>query len=144
MSAIGALRGYKAFIRIGVGLTPTWTEVIGVPEFDIPDQTPSDVDVTHLTSPNDTEEAINGMKPMTTWTAQAFYIPNNDTDTALKAVVASGEIVQIEFNLPQSNGTTFVHSTYAARIKNWRPVGINPKGEIRADITATVMAQVEE
>lgn len=133
----GAVRGYGSTVRIGVGVTPTWTKLVGVEEFEFPDQTPDNEDVTHLESPNDTEETIRGMKKAATWALNVHYVPGNATDVALAAVEASGEHFLLELTAVGADAVE-----YAAYLNSWRPTGINAKSKMMAVATFTVLAKV--
>ncbi|WP_428924993.1 phage tail tube protein [Marinibacterium sp. SX1] len=134
----GAVRGYGSTVRIGVGETPTWTKLVGVEEFEFPDQTPENIDTTWLESPDDTMEAIRGMKQVASWSLDIQYVPGSDTDVALSAVEASEEMFLLELT---ARGAAAV--TYAAYLNSWRPTGISAVNKMMANATFTVMAKVE-
>ena len=133
----GVTRGYGSTVRAGVGEVPDWTKLVGIEEFDFPDQTPDDIDVTHLESPGDTEESINGMKKAVDWDLNLQYAPNSDTDVLLTGLVASGEDFLLEI---KAVGATA--RKWAAYVKSYRPTGINPKGKMMAVAKIRVKAEV--
>lgn len=133
----GAVRGYGSTVRIGVGVTPTWTAITGVEEFEFPDQTPDNEDATHLGSPNDTEESIRGMKKVATWALNHHYVPGSAMDTALAAAEASGADLLLELTAVGADAVE-----YAAYISSYRPTGINPRGKMMAVTTFAVKAKV--
>lgn len=135
----GAVRGYGSTVKIIVGSgSPVTTSIVGVEEFEFPDQTPDNEDVTHLTSPGDTEEAIRGMKKVAVWALNHHYVPDSDMDVALAAVDASGEDFVLEL---KAAGATAVQ--YAAYLNSYRPTGISPRGKMMAVSTFTIKAVVE-
>jgi len=143
MPSSDALRGYKGFVRIGRGETPTWTKLHGVPNFSQPEQTPGDIDTTHLESPDDTEEGIPGMKPLGAWTLELDYYPESDTDDVLESIAASGEIVQIELNWPTNRAaTTFKQVVYAGYCKGYFITAVDPRNKITATAPFTIMGKV--
>lgn len=138
MARSEAVRGYKSKVRIGVGVTPTWTSLVGVEEFDFPDLTRGTEDATHLDSPNDTEEAIPSMRPVADWEIQIQYKEGNDTDVLLLPLATSGEDVVLELTAGE-DGTA---RKFAAFVRGWRPVGLNSRNKMMATLTMTVMAEV--
>lgn len=133
----GAVRGYGSTVRVGVGATPDWTKLVGVEEFEFPDQTPDNEDVTHLESPNDTEEMIRGMKKAATWSLNVQYVPGNETDTVLSDLETSGDHFLLELTAVGADAVE-----YAAYVNSWRPTGINAKSKMMAVVTMTVLAKV--
>ncbi|WP_376872381.1 phage tail tube protein [Albirhodobacter sp. R86504] len=133
----GVTRGYGSTVRIGVGETPTWTKLVGVEEFDFPDQTPDDIDTTHLESPGDTEESINGMKKAVDWDLAIQYAPGSATDVLLTGLMVSGEDFLLEI---KAVGAT--ERTWAAYVKSYRPTGINAKSKMMATAKIRVKAEV--
>ncbi|TYB83941.1 phage tail tube protein [Oceaniovalibus sp. ACAM 378] len=133
----GAVRGYGSTVRVGVGETPVWTKLVGVEEYEFPDQTPDNEEVTHLESPNDTEEFIRGMKKAPTWALNMHYAPGSESDIALTALEASGADYLLELTAVGADPVE-----YAAYLNSWRPIGINAKGKMMAVATMTVKAKV--
>ena len=131
------MRGIWFLFRIGTGNSPTWVKLVGVEEFDFPDQTPDNEDVTHLESPGDTEEAILGMKKAVTWSLNLHYVPGSTTDTALSGVEATRETFLLGL---KAVGATEVQ--FSAYLNSYRPTGINAKGKMMAVATFTVLAKV--
>jgi len=130
----GAVRGYGSTVRIGVGETPTWTAIVGIQDLEFPDQTPDSIDVTHLTSPGDTEEMVRDMKKAVSWPLTHHYVPGSAMDTALAAVEASGEDFILEI---KANGADAVE--YAAYLSSYRPTTIQPKGSVMQAISTFVV-----
>mgnify|MGYP005989687089 CR=1 FL=1 len=141
MSSSGAIRGYGSTVEIGVGATPTWTEIVGVESFDFPDQTPPDEDATHLGSPNDTEETIPGMKPVAAWGVDAHYVPGGPVDLLLIGLADTNELVQLRLT-PAGSGATA--SVFGGYVKSWLPKGINPKSKMLAALSMSIMARITE
>lgn len=134
----GAVRGYDAEVNIKVGDPEVVTEIVGIDTFDFPDQTPDNIDVSHLKSPNDTEEFVRDMKKAPSWALTHHYVPGSDMDTALAGVEDTGEHFILEITVP---GATAVE--YAAYLSSYRPTNITAKGGVMLAIsTFTVMGKV--
>lgn len=142
MASSGAIRGYKGFVRIGRGATPTWTKLVGVPSFTTPEQVRPDIDATHLESPGDTEEAIPGMKPLASWTLEMDHVPGSDSEVLLRDLADTGETVQIELNWPDDNTyTTFDKEVYAGYVKAYT-ITVDGRQKLTASIPFTIMGTV--
>jgi hypothetical protein len=136
-SSSGAKRGYSATVKIKVGSPEVTTSITGIENFDFPDQTPDNIDVTHLTSPEDTEEFIPDMKKAPTWPLTHHYVPGSPMDVALSAV-EGGEIFILALQVPGADEVE-----YAAYLNSYRPTGIAAKGSVMMAIsTFTVMGKV--
>jgi hypothetical protein len=138
MASSGAARGVGATVRIGVGETPTWTTLVGIESFDHPDQTPPEIDATHLASPDDTEESIRGMKPVAGWSVDLHHVPGGATHTLLIGLEDTGESVQLE--LVDKTGATAV--TYGGYVKSYVPKGIGPKDKMMATLNMAIQARI--
>ena len=144
MASSGAIRGYKGFVRIGRGETPTWTRLLGVPFFTMPEQPVPDIDATHLDSPNDTEEGIPGMRPLAQWPLEIDHVPGSDSEVLLRAIAASGETVQIELSWPTDDTyTTFANRVFAGYAKDYT-FTVNPRDKMVATVPFTIMGEVIE
>lgn len=133
----GAVRGYGSTVRVGVGATPEWTVLSGVEEFEFPDQTPDNEDATHLGSPNDTEEAIRGMKKVAVWPLNLHYVPGLPTDVVLTGLDATEEDFILELTPVGATPRQF-----ACFLNSWRPTGIGPRGKMMAVATITVKGEL--
>ena len=137
MSASGAVRGKGSTVRVGVGDPVVWTVVKGIESFDFPDQSPPELDATTLESPNDTEEAIPGMKPIAVWLVDCHYVPDSTTDTVLKGLEASREAMQLGLK-----AGTAAERAFAGYVKSYIPKGIGPKGVMMATLSVVVQAEL--
>ncbi|WP_299145981.1 phage tail tube protein [uncultured Tateyamaria sp.] len=139
ISSSGAVRGYGSTVKIIVGGDPgVTTDIVGVGDFEFPDQTPGNIDVTHHGSPGDTEEMIRDMKTAATWALNHHYVPGSDMDAALSAVADSGETFILEITAKDAPPVQFT-----SYLNSYRPTGIAPKGSVMMAVsTFTVMAQV--
>lgn len=135
----GAVRGYQSTVKIIVGEDPdeVTTQILGITEFEFPDQTRPNIDATHLNSPGDTEEHIPDMKVAPTWALNHHYVPGSDMDVALSAVEASLEDFILEITAVGADPVQ-----YAAYLNGYRPTGISPKGIMMATSTFTVKAKI--
>ncbi|WP_304615841.1 phage tail tube protein [Paracoccus sp. (in: a-proteobacteria)] len=114
--------GYGSRVRIGVGATPTWTELAFVGDIEMPNEQVDEVEVTHMKSPGRRKQFIAGLVDGGEVGVPMNYIPGSATDTLLIGLKASGEIVQVEITLT-ADGTP---ETYAGFLKSYSrtaPVG---------------------
>ena len=138
MSSSGAVRGYGATVKIKVGDPEVVTSIVGIETFDFPDQTPDNIDVTHLGSPNDTEEFIPDMKKAPVWPLSHHYVPGSAMDVALKGVAGTGEVFVLEIGAPEADPVEYV-----AFLNSYRPTNIAAKGGVMLAIsTFTVMGVI--
>ncbi len=135
----GAVRGYQSKVKIIVGVDPAavTTEIVGITDFEFPDQTRGNLDATHLSSPGDTEEYIPDMKPAPTWALSHHYVPGSEMDLALAGVAASLEDFILEITAVGADPVQ-----YAAYLNGYRPTAISPKGIMMATSTFTVKAKI--
>ena len=135
----GAVRGYLSTVKIIVGVeaSAVTTPIVGITDFEFPDQTRGNIDATHLGSPGDTEEFIPDMKPAPTWALSHHYVPDSDMDVALTGVAESLEDFILEIT---ANGADPVQ--YVAYLNGYRPTAISPKGIMMATSTFTVKAKI--
>lgn len=133
----GAVRGTGSTVRAGAGDPVVWTTLLGVEQFDFPDQSPSELDATHLGSPNDTEEAIPGMKPISVWSVDLHYVPDSDTDTLLTSLESSRDLMQLGLKAGSADEVVF-----GGYVKSYVPKGIGPKGKMMATLSVVVMATI--
>lgn len=132
----GAVRGYGSIVEIIQGVNEP-VKLVGVEEFDFPDQTPDDIPTTHLESPGDTEEAIPGMNKLAPWQISLPYVPGGAIDTLLATLAGSHEDVILRLT---PVGATA--SNYAAYVKSWRPTGIKANDKMMGQLSMTVKAKV--
>lgn len=133
----GVTLGHGTTVRVGVGAGPTWTTLNGVEEAQFPDQTPDDVDTTHLGSPGETEESIAGLKKVGSLTLPIQYAPGGPTDTLLSGLADTHEDVVLEI-VPKGGST----HRWAAYVNSWRPTDINAKGKMMAELVLKVKAKI--
>lgn len=141
MSSSGAVRGTGSSVRVGVGDPVTWTTLAGIETFDFPDQTRPELDTTHLGSPNDTEEAIPGMRPVATWTVDLHHVPGSATETVLSGLESSGEPFQLGL---KAGGAAATERIFAGYVKGYIPKGIGPKNIQMATLSVVVQAEITE
>ncbi len=107
--------GYGTVARVGRGVGPAWTQIMGGETAGIPSQPPEDIDVTHFQSPGRTRETKPGLKPVADYELELQYWPNSDTDILLMELAdltAAGnrEIVLLE--ITPNGGSTWVFQAY--------------------------------
>jgi hypothetical protein len=137
MPASGAVRGAGSTVRAGVGDPVSWTNLLGIESFDFPDQSPPELDATTLESPNDTEEAIPGMKPVAPWSIDLHYVPDSATDTVLSGLDTSKEAFQLGLKAGTASERIF-----AGYVKSYIPKGLGPKGIMMATLSVVVQAEI--
>lgn len=121
MSETGVGLGYGAKVRIGRGAVPTWFELKGVGDFDLPSNEVDDVDVTSHSSPGAAKEYIPGLADNGTLSLPLDYLPESDQDELLRFLVAARELVQIELT-PAGAETPEVYAGFAKSYGRSAPV----------------------
>ena len=106
--------------------TTTWTQIRGFEGLPFPEQTPEDVDVTHLQSPGRTRETIPGLLPVVDWSQEKQLWPDDDGDQLLETLAGlteagTKEDVLFEFNLEP--GGTSIRRTYRGYVNSYTPTG---------------------
>jgi predicted secreted protein len=116
--------GYGSKVRIGLGATPTWTELEFVGDLEMPDEQVDEIEVTHMQSPDRRKQFIAGLIDGGEVSIPMNYIAGNDSDVLLQTIKASGETVQIEITLT-ATGTA---ETFAGFLKGYaRTAPVNDK-----------------
>lgn len=141
MSSSGAIRGAGSTVRVGVGDPVAWTTLAGIESFDFPDQTRPELDTTHLGSPNDTEEAIPGMRPVAVWSVDLHHVPGSPTEVLLAGLENTGEPLQLGL---KAGGAAATEKVFAGYVKGYIPKGIGPKNIQMATLSVIVQAQIQE
>ncbi|MFV1527597.1 hypothetical protein [Phaeobacter sp. JH209A] len=141
MSSSGAIRGAGSTVRVGVGDPVAWTTLAGIESFDFPDQPRPELDTTHLGSPNDTEEAIPGMRPVAVWSVDLHHVPGSPTEVVLTGLEASGEPMQLGL---KEGGPIATEKVFASYVKGYTPKGLGPKGVMMATLSVVVLAKIQE
>lgn len=85
-----------------VGASTTWTQILGVETVGMPEQTPEEIDVTHMQSPGRTRETLPGFLPavdysqdLQDWGSSEAFLQLLD-DLAALTEAGTPEFVQIE------------------------------------------------
>ena len=88
--------GKGTIVRIGRGLTPTWTTLARAGDLDFPQAMADELDVTAQDSPGNAKEFIGGLIDNGTVDIPLQYLEGGPTDVLLKAILVTGELVQLE------------------------------------------------
>lgn len=136
MAVSGATLGHGGVIRVGRGATPTWTTMIGVGDFTMPDGSVEDIDVTSHSSPAGEIETVPGLLDRGVVGFDLDYVPDSTTDVCLTAIKASRELVQLEMKVP--GGDPEVFAAYLKSYKRSIPV----KGVMRASVEFKIAGRV--
>ncbi|MCW1932612.1 phage tail protein [Pararhodobacter zhoushanensis] len=117
---------WELWIGRTVAETTTWTQILGFEALPFPDQTPEDVDVTHMQSPGRTRETIPGLLPVADWSQEKQLWPGSAGDTLLDTLAGlteagTKEDVLFEFNLDPAG--TSIRRTYRGYVNNYIPTG---------------------
>ncbi|MDF1606955.1 phage tail tube protein [Hoeflea sp. YIM 152468] len=107
--------GYGTVVRVGRGVGPTWTQIMGGETAGVPSQPPEDIDVTHFQSPGRTRETKPGLKPVADYSLELQYWPGSATDLLLMELAdltsaGSREIVLLE--ITPNGGSTWLFQAY--------------------------------
>lgn len=113
--------GYGSTVRIGRGVTPTWTELAKLGDLDMPDEQVAEVEVTHMKSPGRRKQFIPGLTDGGEVAVPMNYIEGSVTDVLLKEIKVSGEIVQIEITLT-ADGTPEIYAGFLKGYARTAPV----------------------
>jgi len=114
--------GYGTQIRIGVGVTPTWTTLAEIKDVTWPVAEADDIEATHMASPNRTKEFISGLTDNGEVVVPMNWVPGSATDVLLAGLKASGELVQVEFTDNTDGATPEVYVGYVRRYSRTSPV----------------------
>lgn len=136
-ASTGVTLGYDTIVRAGVGSPAVWVEWIGFDDVNFPDQTPDDVDVTHLRSPGGTEESIPGLKKVANFVLPLQYVPGSATDVSIAALEATGE--DFIFEITPSGGGAHQWVAYVA---NYRMSSAPAKDKKMAEVSLRVKAKI--
>jgi hypothetical protein len=96
MTTTGVDLGYGLRMRLGRGATPTWTELVGIGDFEFPTGDADEVETTSHSSPGRTKEFIGGLRDNGTLAVPLDYIPESDQDMLLRFLAQTAEVIQIE------------------------------------------------
>ena len=104
----------------------TWTQIFGFEALPFPEQSPEDVDVTHMQSPGRTRETIPGLLPVADWSQEKQMWPDDDGDILLDDLAGLTEAgdkedVLFEFNLDPAG--TGIRRTYRGYVNSYTPTG---------------------
>lgn len=131
MAVSGAKTG-RGRIRVGRGATPTWTELLGVGDFTMPDGQVEDIDVTSHSSPAGELEKVPGLLDRGSVSFSLDFVPGSATDICLKAIKESREIVQLEMN-PDWENEDSEDETFAAYLKSYKRTS-TVKGVLKSEV----------
>lgn len=137
----GVTLGYGTMVRVGRGLVPTWTQMIGFDDVQFPDQTPTDIDVTHLNSPGRTEESIRGLNTVATLSLPLHYVPGSETDILLTDLEAQGSDEDILLEITPSGGGAHV---WAAYVNSYRMTSAPVKDKKMAEVVFKCKAKISQ
>ena len=137
MTVIPVGRGYGGTVSFSTDTGTTWTKIGNVQKFTFPDQSPTAVDVTHLESPNDTEESIPGMKTAVDLAIAMYYVEGSVWDIALKAI-APGTVFLLEL-VP---GASHAARKFTCYLTSYRPTDVDPKNALMAEAKFRLMGEV--
>lgn len=130
--------GYGTQIRVGVGVGPTWTTIAELGDVEWPMAEADEHEATSMDSPNRTKEYIQGMIDNGEVTIPLNWVPGGATDTVLKAILASGELVQVEFTDNSVGATPETYVGFCKRYSRTSPVNGVQKAEAGFRINGTV------
>lgn len=84
-----------------------YVELAEVFEVTPPEYTIDQVEVTHMQSPGRAKEFIPALSDNGTAQAQMNYIPGSATDTRIRELQASGEVLSMKITYPNGSTVTF-------------------------------------
>jgi len=87
----------------------SYVQLVGVNSMDLPNPETEEIDVTHFGSPNRTREFISGLSDAGEVSVEMNWVPGSPTDTLISGYKASGETVNIKFEIGKgSTANTFL------------------------------------
>lgn len=113
--------GYGSKVRIGVGPTPTWTELAFIGDIEMPDEQTDEVEVTHMQSPGRRKQYIAGLIDGGEVGIPMNYIAGSDSDVLLLSLKASGDQVQVEITLT-ATGTPEIYAGFLKSYTRTAPI----------------------
>ncbi|WP_323041144.1 phage tail tube protein [Gemmobacter sp.] len=116
MSVTGVNIGWGAVIRIGRGVTPTWTTLAGVGDFSFPQMQADDIDVTSHSSPDRTKEFIPGMIDNGEMSIPLDSVPGSTQDILLRVLNQTKELIQVGIT---PAGTGLTEEVYACYVRSY-------------------------
>lgn len=143
MSTTGVGLGYGAKIRIGRGAVPTWTEILGPGDFDMPTGEADEVDVTSHSSPNKTKEYIPGLQDNGTMAVPVDWVPESDQDMLLRYLRQTGEIIQVEIT-PAGAATPEIYAGFVKGYGRSAPVQGKATGTLTFRINGIVSGEATD
>lgn len=114
--------GYGLTIRIGRGLTPTWTALDEIKDIEWPMAEADEHEATHMASPNRTKEFIAGLIDNGEVTIPMNWVPGSATDILLRDLQETGELVQIEFTAANAGSDPEIYVGFCKRYGRTSPV----------------------
>lgn len=119
----------------------TWTQIFGFEALPFPEQTPEDVDVTHMQSPGRTRETRPGLLPVVDWAQEKQLWEDDDGDILLNDLAAlteagNKENVLFEFNLDPDGAS--IRRTYRGYVNTYTPTG-TVGDKAMANLTTKIM-----
>lgn len=123
-----AVLGRGAVVRMGVGAvgSKVYTTLPGCRDFDFPDESVEEVDVTSHSSPASRVETIPGTVDLGTFELTLDWTPGSDADEAILAVKATRETIRL--GLKPVGGAEEFFDGWVSGYKRTAPV----KGEMKA------------
>lgn len=144
MSFTGVQLGYGAKIRIGRGVTPTWTALEGCGDFDFPQAESDEVKVTSHSSPNRTHEYVPGFTENGVMTVPIDWVPGSDQDILLRVLQQTGEIIQIEATPAGAGQTAEVYAGFVKRYGRSAPVEGKSSATLAFRINGIISGEAED
>jgi len=126
-----AILGYGSVFAIHDG-SSTFDAIAEVIEISPPNQQADDVDVTHMASPGQTREFIQGLIDPGEMSITINWVPSDATDVIIQALKTSGATRQMRITWPNN-----VKWTFSGFIK-----GFEPSSPIDDRMTATITVRV--
>lgn len=129
--------GYGTLLKIGNGASPqVFDTIVEVKSIDGFGFTATEVDVTHMESPNGYMERIAGMKDGDTMTVLTNM--TRDESLRLKTRWEAGLNIDFELNFP----STFPDYDFTAAPLGWHARGVTPGGALEIEVTMRISGAI--
>lgn len=137
MAQTQAQIGYGTLLKLGNDASPqVFTTIAEVSSIDGFGFTASEVEATHMESPNSYVERVAGMKDGDTMTVVMNMLRQNAIDT--KVVWDAGLIRDWELNFP----STLPDYDFSAVPLGWHPRGMTPNGLLQVEVTMRISGAI--
>jgi hypothetical protein len=133
----GTEYGLRLHIRHGAE-TPAVFEIKAVEDFEFPDLSAPQIDTTHMRSPGNVGEVINGPRPALIFDLPLQYWEGVSYEATLRTLIGSGDVVEFLITLGSS------YRGFATRVLHYDPTAIPMREKAMATLKLAIMAEITD